>query len=229
MNILGVFPSCLFLKFSALACPLSHSPLYQTVAATCHPHHPLLDVPGVLRMIFSHFNSNTLRTTIAPVCLGWHLACQDRIIKHVAWDDARKEKELCKVAAGIPGAGRLLWHSHGTNMDTAMEQWTKLQAAQRQEYCRRQRHQDCSMKRPMLDSPLLRLELNGSIDVENCIPRIRKYLDFLTCLRLYRPATAPLTSSHCYGTVLAWKSSSSRVQLFKTAWRVDVAGRAGNQ
>lgn len=135
-------------------------------------------------MIFSHFNNDTLRTTIAPVCRTWYLAIRHRIIRDVAWDDARKDKELSKVLTGIPGAGRLLWHTHGTSMVLAMEQWTKLQSALSRDYNRRLRDQDHSMKRFMLNSPLLQLDLSGSIDIANCLPRIRKYLGSLTCLKL---------------------------------------------
>ncbi|KAG0081755.1 hypothetical protein BGZ90_005117 [Linnemannia elongata] len=140
--------------------------------------------PEVLCMIFSHFNSDTLRTTVAPVCRAWYLAIRHRIIRDVAWDDARKDRELNKVLAGIPGAGRLLWHANWTNKN-AMEQWTKLQSALKRDYNRRQRDQGHSMKRLMLDSPLLQLDLSGGIDIANCLPRICKYLDSLTCLRLF--------------------------------------------
>lgn len=141
--------------------------------------------PEVLLMIFAHFNSDTLRTNVAPVCRTWYLAIRHRIIRDVAWDDARKDKELSKVLAGIPGAGRLLWHANGISVDPAMEQWTKLQSALSRDYNRRQRNQDHSMKRLMLDSPLLQLDLSGSFDIANCLPRIRKYLGSLTCLRLF--------------------------------------------
>ncbi|KAG9073166.1 hypothetical protein KI688_000953 [Linnemannia hyalina] len=128
---------------------------------------------------------DTLRTTVAPVCRAWYQAIRDRFIRDVAWDDARKDKELSKVLAGIPGAGRLLWHAHGTNGDLAMEQWTKLQSALSRDYNRRQRGQGHSMRRLMLDSPLLQLELSGSVDIANCLPRIHKYLGSLTCLKLF--------------------------------------------